>query len=76
MQRRKVQSSNIESVGYDEETRTLEIEFHGGGTYRYFDVPGQTHNDLMAADSIGRYFREHINGHFRFVKEGAQSDGN
>ncbi len=31
-------SSNIEGVGYDEWTRTLEVRFKGGGRYRYGDV--------------------------------------
>ncbi|KKN29696.1 hypothetical protein LCGC14_0841430 [marine sediment metagenome] len=31
-------SSNIEGIGYDEDSRTLEVRFKGGARYRYGDV--------------------------------------
>ena len=39
MNRKPVRSSNISSIGYDSESKTLEIEFHSGGVYQYFNVP-------------------------------------
>jgi len=39
MLRMSVSSSNISSVGYDPKTQTLEVEFHNGGVYQYFNVP-------------------------------------
>jgi hypothetical protein len=39
MNREAVTSSNIASIGYDEDSQTLEIEFLNGGLYQYFDVP-------------------------------------
>jgi len=47
-------------VGYDREQRVLEIEFTGGAVYRYFDVPAEVHRGLMAAESHGRYFHQHV----------------
>ena len=38
MKREHVESSNIESIGYDVKTQTLEIEFLNGAIYQYFDV--------------------------------------
>jgi hypothetical protein len=55
MERQRVQSSNVHSVGYDAEKRRLEVEFMAGGVYEYFDVPPETHAALLAAPSIGRY---------------------
>ncbi|MGB7894279.1 MAG: KTSC domain-containing protein [Microcoleus sp.] len=34
-----VESSMIQSAGYDEESYTLEVVFNSGKTYRYFEVP-------------------------------------
>lgn len=65
MERRQVQSSNVKSVGYDASTGTLEIEFHSGGTYLYYDVPEETYAKLMDSPSIGRAVKELIVGHFR-----------
>ena len=39
MIRKSVTSSDIRSIGYDDETRILEIEFHSGGIYQYYSVP-------------------------------------
>ena len=39
MKRELVTSSNILELGYDEESRILEVVFHSGNVYQYFDVP-------------------------------------
>ena len=68
MERTPVDSSNISSIGYDEGSNTLEIEFHSGGIYQYFDVPIGIHQGIMGAGSKGQYFAQHIKGYYRFVK--------
>lgn len=68
MERIPVESSNIASIGYDEDSNTLEIEFHNGGVYQYFDVPFQVYDDLMSAESKGIYLAQQIKGKYRFVK--------
>ena len=56
MQRTRVQSEALRSVGYDVGMRVLEIEFTSGAIYRYFDVPDYLHVGLMAADSHGEFY--------------------
>jgi hypothetical protein len=63
-----VDSSNINSIGYDEESSTLEIEFHSGAIYQYFDVSFPVYDGLMEADSKGQYLSQHIKGKYRYVK--------
>ncbi|MCC7355043.1 MAG: KTSC domain-containing protein [Anaerolineae bacterium] len=55
-----VESSMIHAVGYDPETRTLEVVFNTGKTYQYYDVPPEEYAGLMAAESKGSYMRSHI----------------
>ena len=64
----QVKSSNINSIGYDEDSSTLEIEFHSGAVYQYFDVPFAVYDGLMDADSHGKYLAQHIKGQYRYVK--------
>lgn len=64
--RTPVSSSNLRSVGYDEESRTLEIEFHSGGVYEYYDVPAETFRELVQADSRGGYFHDHVRGEYDY----------
>lgn len=63
-----VDSSNIASVGYNEDDQTLEIEFHSGAIYQYFDVPANIYQGMMISTSHGRYFAQHIKGYYRYVK--------
>jgi hypothetical protein len=64
MQRENVTSSNIMSIGYDDSTNTLEIEFLTGGIYEYYNIPIDTYNELMNASSIGSYFSRNIRNIF------------
>jgi len=68
MIRQPVSSSNIRSIGYDSESQTLEIEFHNGSVYSYFDVPESIYNALMSASSHGSFFHRHIKDRFRWTK--------
>ena len=60
MERQKVASTNITSIGYDAASSTLEVEFHHGGVYQYSGVPSGVHAGLMAAGSHGQFLDAHI----------------
>lgn len=60
MERTRVSSSNLRSVGYESNEETLEIEFHNGGVYKYFNVPQNRYEGLMNASSKGSYFDAYI----------------
>lgn len=50
----------IKGVGYDAKSRTLEVLFDSGETYRYDGVPRRVYERLMAADSKGRFMHSEI----------------
>ena len=60
MERMRVSSSNLASVGYDFTREVLEIEFLNGGIYQYFNVPSSVYSGLMSASSHGTYFDRYI----------------
>ena len=60
MERQTVSSSNIASIGYDPNSQTLEVEFHGGRVYQYYGVPQQMFDNLVQAPSAGRFFHVYI----------------
>jgi len=68
MDRTRVSSTNIRSIGYDEESQTLEVEFTSGGIYDYARVPKNVHQRFMAAASKGRFFDSSIKDKYRTVK--------
>ena len=70
MNRQTVSSSNINSVGYDESTGILEIEFNNGGIYQYSNVPLSEYESLISASSVGQYFHQNIKERYSFIKVG------
>ena len=60
MQRQQVKSKDLFSVGYDDKSQTLEIEFRSGGIYVYTRVPKDIYAGLMKANSKGTYFAKTI----------------
>lgn len=60
MRRYGVLSSAISAVGYDEDSRTLEVEFRSGSVYDYDDVSPEEVLRLLESDSVGRWFSAHI----------------
>jgi len=68
MRRIPVSSSNLKSIGYDADTRILEIEFQTGAVYRYFQVPESEYRGLMNAASHGKYFHANIRNRYRYEK--------
>ncbi len=63
-----VVSSNLNSVGYDPSTRTLEIEFREGDVYVYNNVPQHIYDGLMSASSKGSYHHSHIKNSYSYRK--------
>ncbi len=66
MERKSVISSNLSSIGYDESSAILEVEFRNRSIYQYLGVPVSVYKKLMAAPSIGSYLNKHIKDAYRF----------
>jgi hypothetical protein len=64
VERLPVKSRILCSVGYDDSTKILEIEFHTGLVYQYSGVPPKVYADLMHSDEIGKYFSEKVRPRF------------
>lgn len=60
MEREPVESSNLASVGYEPATETLEVEFLNGSIYQYANVPRSMYEQLLQADSKGRFLNLYI----------------
>ena len=51
-----VSSSNVRSIGYDEWTSTLKVQFHSGGIYQHSNVPSDLYSAFMSAGSKGSFY--------------------
>jgi hypothetical protein len=60
LDRKRVNSSRLRSVGYDEKSRTLEIEMSNGQVFQYVGVYPEVHRRLMAAPNPATFFDDKI----------------
>jgi hypothetical protein len=68
VKRSRVVSSSVAAVGYDEESRILEVEFDGR-VYRYVDVPPHVPATMVSGSvSVGRFLNVRVKGRYRYVK--------
>jgi hypothetical protein len=68
VERTPVSSSDIASIGYDEDNQILEVEFNSGSVYQYSGVPSSEYDGIMNADSKGKYLHANIKNRYPFVK--------
>jgi hypothetical protein len=69
VQLQPVDSSSIELVAYEAETKRLYIRFRDSGeAYVYRDVPPLAYTGLMLADSKGRYLNRSIKPRYKFER--------
>jgi hypothetical protein len=81
MDRTPVESSNIQSIGYDPATRVLEVEFGKAELedptnriYIYRDVPRDVYEALMDDRSHGGYLNEHIAANYAYQRLGVRGE--
>lgn len=68
MHRHHVSSTSLISVGYDEPSQTLELEFSSGAVYRYRKVPQLVYDELMRAPSKGRFVNAIVREYFPYSR--------
>ncbi len=64
-----VDSSNIEAIGYDDQSEELHVRFLSGSTYIYHGVPRFVFDGLMNAASKGSYLNREVKGIYQFSKQ-------
>ncbi len=57
-------SSNVDSIAYDIQTKTLYVAFQNGGVYMYPVVPIRIARDMFNASSLGKFVHQRLVGHF------------
>ncbi|HXB10798.1 MAG TPA: KTSC domain-containing protein [Bacteroidia bacterium] len=69
MKRHHVQSTALQSVGYDPDNKILELEFReNGGVWQYFKLPLSVYRRFINSESLGNYFVTKIKGKYREMK--------
>lgn len=64
-----VKSSNIEAIGYDNDSQELHVIFISGGLYIYHGVSKNVYDKLIIAPSKGKFIHNNIKGIYGFTKK-------
>jgi len=65
---RRVRSAALRAVEYDSEHPWLEVQLYHGAVYRYLGVPAEVYQELLAATSKGKFFRENIQDRYLVLR--------
>lgn len=55
-------SSCFSAVGYDWDNEILYVQFRDSGSIYSYEVPSDVYDELIGADSMGRYYNSYIKG--------------
>ena len=64
MERKRISSSKIRSVGYDPKSQVLEVQFNDGKVLAYSGVSAEVHRQFMAAPSPVSFFEDKIDENY------------
>lgn len=56
----RVKSSNIHSIGYSAELKIIQVQFLSGSVYEYYDVPLNVYEAFLKADSKGKFLNGNL----------------
>ncbi len=65
-----VSSSNIESIGYDEQNQIVYVRFLNGSIYIYKEVPVFEFQNLLEAPSHGSYLHRNFKNVYPYERIG------
>jgi YD repeat-containing protein len=60
MERKRVNSSKVRAVGYDEKSQTLEVELTNGQVWQYTKVYPEVYRRFMAAPNATSFYDDKI----------------
>ncbi|MFA6246862.1 MAG: KTSC domain-containing protein [Mucilaginibacter sp.] len=71
MRRRAINSSALQSIGYDAEKHILELEFkENGDVWQYFNFKPAAYKKFVNSQSLGTFFATRIKGKYDEEKMG------
>jgi hypothetical protein len=69
------ESRAIASIGYDEASQVLEIEYRNGAVYRYLSVPASVYAWLQRTPNKGAFVARKIANDYAFEAQGPPEPG-
>ncbi|WP_223157457.1 KTSC domain-containing protein [Sulfurovum sp. bin170] len=64
----KVDSSMVYAIGYDSNTKDLDVVFNTGNIWIYRDVPQNVYKELLNSRSVGTFMLNNIIDYYKEYK--------
>lgn len=68
-----VESGAITAIGYDPQSKSLDVQFQSGDTHRHEGVTPEQADAFYAAESKGKHYHQNIRGKFTSSKLSAST---
>lgn len=75
MQFKKVFSSHVNEIGYNDATAQLFVKYKNGKEVAYIDVPPEVGYQAVNAVSVGEYLHDFVRNKYEFRYVGAAESG-
>lgn len=62
-------STSVRQICFDEEKSELEVSFRDKHTYVYYNVPASVFQEILSAESVGRYVAKNITKKYKYSKK-------
>lgn len=69
IERKPVKSHTILTMGFDDLTKRLQVEFRNKSVYTYYDVPKFIYERALTKNSINSYLNKTVYNHYKQKKE-------
>jgi len=63
-----IKSSNLKSMSYETNSKTLTTTFNNGSIYEYYNVPWEIFTKFRMAESQGKFFNTEIGKNYKYKK--------
>lgn len=70
MERKYIESKMIRSIGFNQATSILEIEFNSGAIWQYSDFPESLWYEFESSESKGKFFHREIKNQYNEYQVG------
>lgn len=61
-------SSNVQAIGYDPQSREMQVQFKGGAIYTHANVPVIEHAKFVASESKGTHYHNQFRSKYDVKK--------
>ena len=61
-------SSHVQKVEYNDDCKSLRVEYQNGRVYNFSNVPADVYEELVLAPSVGKFLNEFVYENYDYTR--------